>query len=440
MYLNGRSNLHYRKRGRRTHWGRAAVLAAAIGGLLYFNQYVVPTIPPPFLPTPTATRSPISYAEEAEAQFAAGRLPDAIAAYQEAIRADPRNVDYHVALARLQVYNREPEAALETANTAILINPDSSSAHAVRALALDWTGDYEEAANAAVNALRLDPNNGLAHAYYAEVLTDQQKWAQAADEARLALALMPGSLDAHRAYGYVLESTGDYRGAVQQYEAALAVNPNLIFLYMAIGRMYGFGLGDPNRAIEAFQKAAAVDPENPAPYSQIARMYAGLGEYGKASQYAAQALEFDPANPALHGLLGIMYYHNRNYEGAHPELELAVEGGVTEEGDVPGGIIVEPLVKDSGDAVEIYYTYGLNLFYGAHCDRAVPIFQDVLRTWPEHPIAVANANEGIRLCQEASAAAQATALGTPSATDLAVLGTVMPTETEEPEPSETPAP
>ena len=411
MYINGRKDLFSGRRGRKTRWSWVIVLLILIGGLLYFNQFVVPTISPPFLPTPTATRSPISYAEEAEAQFASGRLPAAIAAYQEAIRNDPANLDYYVALARLQVYDENPEAALATANIAVELNPDSTQAHAVRALALDWLGDYEEAGNAVVNALRLDPNNGLAHAYYAEILTDQQKWAQAVDEARLALALAPGSLDAHRTYGYVLEANGDYRGAVQQYEAALAVNPNLIFLYMSIGKIYGFGLGDPTRAIQYFQQASAVNPEDPSPYGQIARMYAGLGEYSPASRYAAAALELDPGNASLHGLLGIMYYHNRNYEGAQPELELAVEGGVTEEGDAPGGVPVEPLAKSSGDAAEIYYTYGLNLFYGDRCGEATQIFQEVLQTWPEHSVAVLNATEGLRLCQEATASTQ----GTPAA-------------------------
>ena len=417
MYVNDRKELFNPRRGRRTRWGRIGVLLVMIGGLLYFKQFVVPTIPPPFLPAPTATRSPVSFAEEAEAQFASGRLPEAIRAYQAAVGGDPTNLDYYVALARLQVYNQDPAAALETANAALQVDPDSSLAHAVRALALDWLGQYEEAGSAAVNALRLDPNNGLAHAFYAEVLTDQQKWAQASDEARLALALAPGSLDAHRVYGYVLEANGDYRGAVVQYQAALAINPNLTFLYMSLGKVYGFGLGDPTRAIQNFQKASAVDPNDPSPYGQIARMYAGLGEYRDASRYAAKALELDPSNPELHGLLGIMYYHSRNYEGADPELQLAVEGGTTVEGDVPGGIEVQPLPKTSSEAAQIYYTYGLNLFYSAHCDRAAQVFQDVLRIWPDQEVAVLNATEGLRLCQDAGvAAAQTQAAPTASAT------------------------
>ena len=84
-----------------------------------------------------------------------------------------------------------PEQALETADTAVLIEPDNSMAHAVRALALDWIGEYEEATNAAVRAIQLDANNSLAHAYYSEILADTQRWAQSGDEAQLALSLNP---------------------------------------------------------------------------------------------------------------------------------------------------------------------------------------------------------------------------------------------------------
>ncbi len=430
MQLGGRPRLRYIKRGKRTRWGRVAALLAAIGALLYFQQRVLPTIPPPFVLTPTVTRGPESFVEEAQSHFAAGRLKDAIAAYRQAIRIEPRNVEYYVALARIQIYAEAPADALEAANTALLINPDSSPAHAVRALALDWMGDYEQAADDAANALRLDPNSALAHAVYAEILTDQQEWSQASDEAELAVSLDPGLVDAHRAYGYVLESIGDYQGALKEYQAALAIQPNLAPLYMAVGRVQGYGLSDPNAAIESLQKAAAVDAENPEVYRQIARMYSGLGEYGKASQYAVQALQLDPLDPALHGLVGVMRYHNQEFAKAEPSLRLAVEGGVTQEGDVPGGLVVDPLPVSAREAVEAYYTFGMDLLKQERCDQATPIFQVVLTTWPDDELAVFNANEGLRMCREAAAATKQVT-GTPA--------TPTPEGTE-PAPEQTPTP
>jgi hypothetical protein len=142
-------------------------------------------------------------------------------------------------------------------------------------------------------------------------------------------------------------------------------------------------------------------------------MYAGLGEYGKASQYAVQALQLEPTNAAMHGLVGVMRYHNQEYDNANLSLRLAVEGGVTEEGDVPGGLVVEPLSTASREAVEAYYTYGMNLLRQSRCEQAVPVFRFILVTWPDDEVAVFNADEGLRQCDEADAATEA-ATGTPA--------------------------
>lgn len=200
-------------------------------------------------------------------------------------------------------------------------------------------------------------------------------------------------------------------------------------MYEAVGRVYGYGLSDPNTAIENLQKAAAVAPENPDIYRQIARMYAGLGEYGKASQYAVQALQLDPQSAAMHGLVGVMRYHNQEYDLANVALRLAVEGGVTEEGDVPGGLVVDPLPTNSREAPEAYYTYGLNLLRQSRCAQAAPLFRLILATWPDDEVAAFNADEGLRQCQEAGAATGTPASPTPEGTSE---GTAAPPETAAP--------
>ncbi|MEK7311554.1 MAG: hypothetical protein AAB382_06265, partial [Chloroflexota bacterium] len=197
MYLNrGSFNL---RRTRRNNITRIAVYIALIfAGLYVLNLKDRGEVRPLFVATPTATRSPASYAEEAQKQFSAGRLDDAIAAYLKATEADPTNAGYWIALARIQVYADQPEQGVISAGNAILRESENSTAHAVHALALDWSGNYADASDAAVRAIQLDPNNALAYAYYAEILVDQQRWAQAGDAARQALALDPNSMDAYR--------------------------------------------------------------------------------------------------------------------------------------------------------------------------------------------------------------------------------------------------
>ena len=92
MYLSG-SKWHMTKtRRKRSRPLRVFVLVLVIGVLLYLQQFVIPTIPPLLVPTPTPTRSPASYVLEAESQFASGRLDQAEQAYLQAIAVDPEGL------------------------------------------------------------------------------------------------------------------------------------------------------------------------------------------------------------------------------------------------------------------------------------------------------------------------------------------------------------
>ncbi len=408
MYLSG-SGPHLRKRGRRANPWRVTLLLVLIGSIWYFYKYVVPTVPPPFLPTPTVTRSPVSFADEAEAMFAAGKLNDAVDTYRLAIQLDPTNLDYYVAMARIQVFAGRHEDALTLADNAVLLNPNSAKAHAVRGWALAFYPDrQDEALAAVVQALQLDPNNAQAHAYYAEILADQGKWEDAAFEARKAIELAPSSVEAHRALAYVLELTGNYAEAIGEYKAALAINSNLAMLYKAVGKNYALGLNDVDMATENYLKAITLDPEDPQVRSLMAQAYASVGEYGKASQYVEQAVELAPAEPKYRGQLGLMYYHNGEFAKAIQELILATQGGTASDGQTE----VKPLELDYGRVAEYYYTLGLGLAKTNRCDQAEPVFQAVLAAVPNDEIAVFNSNEGLRLCREAVVATEAAATPT----------------------------
>src|SRR4030065_2661605 len=104
MYLRG-GKLNMKKRRRRPSnpfW--LAFLVMAIGGLIYFNQVVIPEMPSPFMPSPTPTRSQESLLNEAGAYLTEGKLSQAIEAYQQAVLADPRNPSTFIELARIQIF------------------------------------------------------------------------------------------------------------------------------------------------------------------------------------------------------------------------------------------------------------------------------------------------------------------------------------------------
>jgi tetratricopeptide (TPR) repeat protein len=385
-----------RKKRRSNPW-RILILLILIAGALYVNQIVVPATPPLFIPTPTMTRSPESFTNQAEALFREGKLNQAMQAYKEAIAADPANPSNYVNLARIQVFLGEYDEAITNAQNALLKNPNNPMAHAVQGWALGFVDKYGEAENEIQKSLDLDPNNALAHAYYAEILINQGDYNlfdKAIDESKKAQELDPNLLETHRARGIVLLNTQNLELAVEEFQAAIAMNKNIADLHLNLGVAYKL-LNKFDLAQGALLAAYALNPEDTVALTELSRAYFADGRYAQAAQYAEEAVKIDPSNPRLHGNLGIMYYKNEDYLKAIPELGLAVRGGLTQD-----NIAVEGLPLAYGRVEEYYWYYGFALARTSKCGEAIPVFQALLTGVPEDEIAVYNANEGLSLCQK----------------------------------------
>ncbi len=420
MYLRG-SKFNMNRRRRPFNYFKIISLVIAIGLVMYFGVVIGPQVQSSMGPTPTPTRDPESFVTEAGQLFEQGKLPQAIQAYQQAVRAIPNDASVYIALARTQVWAGQYVEAQTSAENALLLNPNNSTAHAVRGWALEFQGNFLEAEAAIKRALELDDKNALAHAYYAELLADQylngtgalDAIDKAAEESRVALSLSPGILESHRARGYVLEMTGNYEEAIREYEAAVAINKNIANLHLALGRNYR-ALGVYDKAVEALNRANTLNPSDPTAVYLISRVYATVGEYAKAEQYAQQAIKISPADANQRGNLGVMYYRNFKWPEAATELALVVQGGQD-----PDGVEIKPIELSAGIArsSEYYFTYGLVLVRLNRCGEALPLFQKLLATVPADEIAVFNANEGIRLCGVAAGTIPDTGTGTPAETD-----------------------
>ncbi len=395
MYLSG-SKWNMRRKRRPVNPWRVILLLALIAGAVYAERFIVPSVPPLFVITPTPTRSPVTYVLEAKSLFESGKLDQAIAAYRQAIAADPQQASFYIEMARVQVFNSQWDEAEGSARDALLIDPNSAMAHAVHGWALDFQNKYTDAQREVEAALKIDPNLALAHAYYAEVLIDASldNYKKAKEEADRAVQMDPNMLEGHRALGYVWEFTQNYAEAAKEYETALRINPNLAMLHVKIGDML-FNQGDTNGAISSYLQASQLAPTSTQPLTRIAQAYARTGDFGKASQYAAAAVDLQPSNPRMHGNLGRMLYKNNQFDKAEVELALAVHGGTTDK-----GVAVQGLPIDPGDStvVEFYWTYGLALAKNAQCDQAVQIFQALIAGVKDDATAINNSTQGLVLC------------------------------------------
>lgn len=420
------------RRRRRSNPWLIAFLLVAIGFFVYLNVYIIPTVPAPFVPTPTPTRNPESFVQEAEVYLAEGRINSAVESYTAAIKADPQNISNYLSLATLQIYSGDYEAARVNAENAILLDKSLPQAFVLLGWAKGFQQDYLDAEADISTALEMDPNNALGHAVYAYILAlrvaddvaDLDTLDTAIEESKLALRLSPNLMEAHWARGYVLEITANYEEAVEELVAAIEQNDNIAELHLALGRNY-MAIEESDQAVFEFTKAYSLDPTNPEPNWYISRVYGQIGEYAKAIQYAEQAVKDDPTNPYMYGNLGTLYYRDLQYNAAIETLAFAVRGGVTENGDV-----VEGLPLDYTTTIMEYYSrYGLALARVNSCNDAVQVAQAMLQTVPDDEDTVYNANYIIEICQ---ANLDTPAAGTPDSGEGDPEAEMTPTPTETP--------
>jgi tetratricopeptide (TPR) repeat protein len=357
-----------------------ALLLMNMGGLWMLMQFQRGDIRSPFEPTPTPTRQARSYIAEAQAYFAAGKIDDpftdqdAIDTYRLALNEDPDNAQVWAEMARIMAYSSELlttreqriirlQEAMDAANQAKELDPESSTVRAIRSFVLNrnsWYAPDErsrqrqqiEATDESYAAFSLDNENALALAFYAEIQLDQFKWSEADRYSQQAVERGPDLMDTHRVRATVLETLGSYDRAIEEYEAAAAINPNLTFLYIRIGvnhRHIAQAYAQDYRyekALEYFARAATVNERNgvrdPLPYIAIAKTYTQMGEFFIAARNGEKALSLNPTDANSYGQLGIIYFKARNYESALPALKCAVTSCEAEE-----NLVLERLAQDN---------------------------------------------------------------------------------------------
>jgi tetratricopeptide (TPR) repeat protein len=420
MYLRG-SKWNIRHRRPRINWFLVVFVVILIAIFTYLDRFVLYTAQTPFRPTPTVTRDPESYVTEAEGLFTEGKLLQAIDTYMEAIRITPDDSTLYIALARVQIFAGKYDDALVNAGNSLLLNPNSSMAHAVRGWALTQKGDYTAADDSLKNALQLDPNDGPAHAYnaflYGKMFENSagpyvDPIQTAIDESRTATTMAPNSLEAHWARAYIYQLTDNRELAVQEYLAAININKNISEIHLQLGITYK-ALGVIDQAIQQYTLANTLNPSDYLPELYSSRALASIGQYIQAEQYANAAVQDAPADPYLRGNWGYMLYKNNEWPTAIEQLSATINGGKTADGQ-----IIQPLTPINNDAwVAIYYyTYALVLAQSDRCSEALPLTQTILDAFRANEYAVYNANYTQELCGKNIGTASPKATATPGPT------------------------
>jgi tetratricopeptide (TPR) repeat protein/2-polyprenyl-3-methyl-5-hydroxy-6-metoxy-1,4-benzoquinol methylase len=160
------------------------------------------------------------------AQLAGAQIDEARSAYQLAIACDPHYAAAHFNLGNLNCRVGEYERALQDYQAAIAIKPDFADAFVAMANALDTLGRTSEAIRSYERALAINPGYAEVHLNLGVLAMTAGRHEQAVDSLRRAIGIRPDYTGAHAALGKVLSNLGHLDAAEASLRHALSTAPD----------------------------------------------------------------------------------------------------------------------------------------------------------------------------------------------------------------------
>ena|GEM_PF-678783 len=287
--------------------------------------------------------------------------PQAIDAFQAALKQDPKNVlaMVHLALTYRNEYQSDPKSypnrlsdALDTVKQAEAIAPNDPKVLNTKGVVLYDLGNLKEARTVLEQAVSqasgtggkglseserstlevnlgrvyrdqgdlklaqqafrravvLDPTNGSAHNNLGNIAFRLKDCSTAEYELSQAVSLDPQSLSSMSQLGITMFECGDVKDSVAKLEAALKLNGAVFVppLYTYLARAY-LKTGKVDEAVKRAQQGALLPPESADAYYWLGQAYQARGASGdtdNARQAYQHALQIDPNYQAAKDALG----------------------------------------------------------------------------------------------------------------------------------------
>lgn len=216
------------------------------------------------------------YQGEVDAYRDAKMWPQATAAAEAAVQAQPKNVDMKLTLAGQ----------------------------------LADTGKADQGIALAKSTLNGTPQDRIVWLTLAQMYTRMERWNDAANTIDQAEKLSPRPQDMvyiHFLRGALQERQKHYDVAETEFRKALAIAPNNALTLNYLGYMMADHNMNLDEAVKLIQHAVQLDPENGAYLDSLGWANLKLGQYALAEENLDKASELMPNDPTVHDHLGELY-------------------------------------------------------------------------------------------------------------------------------------
>ena len=250
---------------------------------------------------------------------AAGSPDEALEVYDEVLRLNPGYVEALNNRGALLSSLGRPEEAVASYRRAVACRPRAASLHYNLANALSRVGQYDEAVRQYREAIRIDPGIPEAHNNLATALEALGRSEEALQAIEQALALRPDYAEAQINQSTIRQTIRDRAAAVvvdgeSQAPASVPV-PSTPEQWCARGSQLQAS-GNFAEADDLFRRALARDPNCVAAYFGLGYGLLANEKHEEAAAYYEQGLLIDDTNASAWNNLGSVYTALEKYEEA----------------------------------------------------------------------------------------------------------------------------
>ena len=222
--------------------------------------------------------------------LAVGRVEEAEQLLGKIIKDDPQNGEAYALSSIIETVRNNKGKALQLAERAINLNPESSAAALALSYARQAQFDLPGALKALEQAAESNPNNALVQARLAEILL----------------------------------AVGEVDDSISAAKKAVSLNPNIGLTQTILGFVY-LARVEIDEAFAAFTEAIALDPALPLARLGLglAKIRKGMVEEGRADIEIAAAL--DPGSSIIRSYLGKAYFEEKRDNLSQRQYDIAKE-------------------------------------------------------------------------------------------------------------------
>jgi tetratricopeptide (TPR) repeat protein len=244
--------------------------------------------------------------ERGDREFSAGKYPEAIIYYGQALQVDSNYAQAHYKLAQSQIkMGSFASASRELART-VELDPQNWAAQLELAKLSLRGGKAQDAKDRALVILQNNPKNADAQMVMSSADAALGDSKNALREAQEATVMAPDQPAVFINLGILQARTGDTKGAEASLKKAQTLDSTGVTAMMTLGSFY-----EQQRhwtpAAEEFQSAITRAPNNPAPRAALASVYMNQGQDALAEKTLVEAKEQLKDNPAAYRMLGDYY-------------------------------------------------------------------------------------------------------------------------------------